>query len=111
MAKKNQTGTKADAIRTAITALGGPDSAKTADVVAKIKDEGFKASGNEVSMYKTKMRKTGGASMPTAQTGKMGIKRKPSQDGAFSGDAIKAVKGMIDKYGAEKVKALADLLG
>lgn len=118
MAKNKATGTKADAIRTAISALGGPDSAKTADVVAKIKDDGFKASGNEVSMYKTKMRKTLAAPMPRALAGGGdGVGIQPLRKGGkpkvenYPATLIVAVKAMIDEHGADKVKGLANLLG
>lgn len=113
-------GAKADAIRAAIAQLGGPEQAKNADVVEAVGKQGFKSSSNEVSMYKTKLRRAPRA--PGLGNGSRGRKpgRPPSEKTgmtqATNGRAsvslaeIQTMRAVIGRLGAAQMKQLIDVL-
>lgn len=118
MPRKN--GTKADAIREAIRQLGGPNQAKNPEVVELVGKQGFKTSGNEVSMYKTKLRRSAGASTANGASVRKPRRRpgrKPGRPamarnggGGLSVADIQTVRAVIARLGASQVKELVDAL-
>jgi hypothetical protein len=104
-------GSKADAIRAAIRHFGGPDQAKNSDVIKYVKaHSSMTTSSNEVSIYKSKMRKETQATPAAAQTDLAGARnRTQATTGAIGlAELVTKAKELVAKLGKEEAKRVID---
>ena len=105
--------TKTEAVQRALAELG--NDAKPLEIQKHIKDQfGIKMESQQISNYKSKMLKEA--------AGRGAIARKPPERvaapvvsttdraGGFSLEELRAVKEVVDRIGADKVRQLAEAL-